>query len=244
MSEKNKFIEHYKANADDYDITRDFRNKITKYFHDKQVAYILETLKNINSVVEIGPGTGKFTIPLAKAGKYVIAIDSSEEMLDLIYKKAVEHNVSKNITLKLGDIENIDIPDSYAEAVLSIALVRHLPDPRTSLSEITRILKPNAVLVIDYLSKYYFSLPNMISKIVFSGSYVKGKKWFKNYYYTKSSFLGLLNQYSLYPTECKRFVSIPTFILNLLPYSVVRLIYSIEDRFNIGSMVYVKSIKK
>ena len=97
MSEKNKFIEHYKANADDYDITRDFRNKITKYFHDKQVAYILETLKNINSVVEIGPGTGKFTIPLAKAGKYVIAIDSSEEMLDLIYKKAVEKAGTTNV---------------------------------------------------------------------------------------------------------------------------------------------------
>jgi ubiquinone/menaquinone biosynthesis C-methylase UbiE len=243
-TEKDQFIIHYKKNAKDYDVTRDYRNSITRYFYNKQVDFVLSAFKNVDNIVEVGAGTGKFTIPLALAGKHVRVIDSSQEMLDILVGKANKHGVSDRISVELGDIEDLNLPDCSAEAVLSIALVRHLGDPSRAVSELSRILMPNGIFVLDYLSKYYFLIPNIFSSIISFTSFRKGSKWFKNYYYSKSQFDSQLEKNFIYSKSFRRFVSIPTALLNLLPSPVVFFLLKLEFKFNVGSIVYVLGVKK
>ncbi len=56
------------------------------------------------NIIEIGSGTGKFTIPISKFSKKIIAVDFSKDMLNILKQK-----------VKLANIENIDFINSKYE---------------------------------------------------------------------------------------------------------------------------------
>lgn len=62
-------------------------------------------------VLEIGSGTGIYTLPIAKKAKYVVAIDCSEEMIKVLNEEA-EKNDIKNIQILQAFWHEIDI-DKY-----------------------------------------------------------------------------------------------------------------------------------
>ncbi len=81
----------YKAFADAYDSAID------------PAAYHLKTIKKLipkkARVLDIGCGTGKYTIPLAEAGHNISGLDASREMLAVAKKKSAENG------LKIGFLE-------------------------------------------------------------------------------------------------------------------------------------------
>ena len=61
---------------------------------------LVEIIGKNKNVMEIGCGTGKFTIPMARLSKNVVGIDFSKDMLQISRSKLEEGNTQNVIILK------------------------------------------------------------------------------------------------------------------------------------------------
>lgn len=78
------------------------------------------------TIVELGIGTGRIAIELAKKGKDIIGIDISERMLDICKDKILQHKVNSKITLIKADICNFSLPEPVDLIYLPFRTIGHL----------------------------------------------------------------------------------------------------------------------
>ena len=102
------------------------------------------------TVLDVGPGMGYFTIPIAKlvgpSGK-VIAADLQRHMLDAIYRRAVRAGVQDRIILhqtKPDDI-GLTVPVDFC---LAFWMVHEVRDRQRFLNQIVSILKPGGTMLV------------------------------------------------------------------------------------------------
>lgn len=104
-------------------------------------------------VLEIGPGTGYYTLELAgwlAPGGTVEIFDLQQEFLDHVMGLAAERGVG-NIAPTQGDATALPYDDSSIDAVVLTAVLGEIPDPGAALREIARVLKPDGRLVVGEL---------------------------------------------------------------------------------------------
>jgi len=94
-------------------------------------------------VVDIGCGVGRLTRVAARRAARVIAVDVSSEMLD----RARRLNAGlDNVTWVHGDGRGLPgLPDAGADALISLVVFQHVPDPEITLGyirEMGRVLRP------------------------------------------------------------------------------------------------------
>ncbi len=82
----------------------------------EKVIPLLEHIKN-KKILDLGCGTGRYSITLAKKGAIVTAIDFSEEMLAVAKKNAKKENVK--INFKQFDLKK-RFPEGDYDAILKI----------------------------------------------------------------------------------------------------------------------------
>jgi len=100
-------------------------------------------------VADLGCGTGNAAEPLSQHVERVIAIDQSQPMLDAAQKRL---SGCDNIDFRLGDLNDLPLPDESVDAATCVLVLHHLADPDQAVREMTRIVKPGGVaLVIDML---------------------------------------------------------------------------------------------
>lgn len=101
-------------------------------------------------VLDVGPGMGYFTIPMAKMvgenGK-VIAADLQQEMLDGLDHKAFKVGVQERIKLHLTKEDSIGITEPI-DFCLAFWMVHEVPDQSHFLNEIFSKLKPEGLMLI------------------------------------------------------------------------------------------------
>ncbi len=116
------------------------------------------------SVMDLGCGTGRHSIYLAQQGFKVYATDISQTGLEITKSKAEKLNLS-NIEFEQQDMRDISFDDNSLDGILCVWTTGHgtLEDSRKNVNEIYRVLKPNGVVVIDYVS-------------IFDENYGKGKE--------------------------------------------------------------------
>lgn len=108
-------------------------------------------LKYSNILVDIGAGTGFYSIPfleLSENGK-IFACDISDVMINWMIENICV-NYPKIIPTKMEE-NNIDLPDNTADLVFMINLHHELQDSSLLLNECFRLLKPTGkILIIDW----------------------------------------------------------------------------------------------
>jgi 2-polyprenyl-3-methyl-5-hydroxy-6-metoxy-1,4-benzoquinol methylase len=92
------------------------------------------------SVLDIGCGMGKYTIPLAEAGYQVDGLDLSSKLLDELHRQS-ENRV--DITTFCGDIlsPNSNLIGKY-DHVIGFFMLHHLFDLQKAFKQFAHILKP------------------------------------------------------------------------------------------------------
>ncbi|TET90447.1 MAG: class I SAM-dependent methyltransferase [Methanomassiliicoccales archaeon] len=98
-------------------------------------------------LLDLGCGTGRFSIPMATRLRYtVVGADSSEEML----QKAQEKDSSTKVKWDLQDAAHLSYPDHSFDVVFMSHLLHHVDEPLRVVGECCRILRAGGVILNRY----------------------------------------------------------------------------------------------
>jgi SAM-dependent methyltransferase len=96
--------------------------------------------------LEIGAGTGYFTLNLLRAGviEEAVATDISPRMLAVLEASASELGIT--VGTACADASSLPFPDRSFDLVFGHAVLHHLPDLDAAFAEIARVLRPGGTV--------------------------------------------------------------------------------------------------
>ncbi|MCD6435840.1 MAG: class I SAM-dependent methyltransferase [Clostridiales bacterium] len=118
---------------------------------ETRCAFELLDLNEGAKILDVGCGSGNFSIKLGKMGYEVTGIDLSMEMLALAKDKAEKESVEVNI--KHMDVTNLLFEDESFDAIFSMATFEFIPDFNKALNEMMRVLKTGGQMVIGTIHR-------------------------------------------------------------------------------------------
>lgn len=98
------------------------------------------------TILDVGTGTGRAAIALARRGALVTGVDASAEMLAVARRTAEAARVS--VTFAQDDAHRLNFQDRAFDAVICLRVLMHTPDWRQSLGELCRVARNR--VVFDY----------------------------------------------------------------------------------------------
>lgn len=101
-------------------------------------------------VLDLGCGTGRHTIALAKEGFEVYGIDISRNALKVCRERLKEENLEAD--LQFADIyKPLPYEDDFFDGMISASTLHHaiIKDIKGLIKELARVLQPSAVMMID-----------------------------------------------------------------------------------------------
>jgi len=152
-TKKEQVAEMFDNIAHRYDFLNHFLSLgIDKLWRKKAINLLKEDAPKV--MLDVATGTGDFALAALKLKPTkVMGVDISKEMLEMGKKKMKAKGVDDIITLQLGDSENLNFSDNTFEAVTVAYGVRNFENLEKGLSEILRVMKPNAKLIVLEFSK-------------------------------------------------------------------------------------------
>jgi ubiquinone/menaquinone biosynthesis C-methylase UbiE len=134
-------------------------------------------LKPGMTVLDIGCGPGRVTIPVAKAvgpQGTVVAIDVQEGMLARARQKAQAANLT-NIRFQLSDVGEETLARSNADRALLVTVLGEIPDQRAALREIYDALVPGGILsVTEIIFDPHFQSRGTVSRLAAAVGFREG----------------------------------------------------------------------
>jgi len=137
------------------------------------------------TVLEVGPGNGRYTISSAKrVGKQgkIYTIDIEKKMIERVNNRIKQEQID-NIEAQVADVYKLPYKDNYFDLIYMIAVFNEIPDHDKALTEFYRVLKPKGLLVFseilmdpDYplsstlikqVSKYQFKVKDKIGNFFY-----------------------------------------------------------------------------
>ena len=132
-----------------YDLAAAGYDKKEKYLNSFEKNKLIPLLGEVKgkTILDVGAGTGRTSVVLAKMGAEVTALDVSEQMLKELTKK------NAKIKTVVGDAESLPFPDKSFDVVVSAFLIVHLKDPTRFFDEAYRVLKDGGLLVVTNINQ-------------------------------------------------------------------------------------------
>lgn len=97
--------------------------------------------------LDVGAGSGKATVPLARAGVRVTALDPSTDMLGVLTERCAQAGVDGLVTPRRGTFEDLDPADGRFGLVVS-AQAFHWTDPATRWPRLVSLLVPGGAAAL------------------------------------------------------------------------------------------------
>ncbi|MGA9406930.1 MAG: methyltransferase domain-containing protein [Bacteroidota bacterium] len=117
------------------------------------------------TVLEVGPGMGFFSIPMARLvgekGK-IYSVDLQERMLQTLRKRAAKKNVQHTIEARRCSESSLEVKDlsGSIDFALAFAVVHEIPDTQNLFKEICNALRQGGILLVseprDHVSREAF----------------------------------------------------------------------------------------
>jgi ArsR family transcriptional regulator len=121
----------------------------------KALAEVLLRLLPPLVIADLGAGEGTLSLMLAQRAERVIAVDSSEKMVEYGRETAKRHGV-ENVEYRHGDLEELPLADEEADIALLHQSLHHALHPQKAVEEAWRILRPGGRIVILDLLQHSF----------------------------------------------------------------------------------------
>jgi 2-polyprenyl-3-methyl-5-hydroxy-6-metoxy-1,4-benzoquinol methylase len=129
---------------------RRFGGPIGTLIAETQAAVILGMAGQVQgqSILDVGTGTGRAALLLARAGAGVTGIDPSEQMLAVARERARAEQLA--VTFAAGDAQALAYADRSFNLVISLRVLMHTPRWRAALAELCRVAATR--VIFDYPS--------------------------------------------------------------------------------------------
>ncbi len=114
--------------------------------------YVDEANRCDGPVVELAVGSGRIAVPIARAGRPVIGVDLSENMLEVARTLADEHGVGSLVDLRVGDLREPPVDERVSLVICPFRSLLHMRDEREKLRALRAaraLLEPAGRLVFD-----------------------------------------------------------------------------------------------
>lgn len=110
---------------------------------EEEITYgFLETvLDSDQSVLEFGPGTGYYTVPLARRCARMVTIEVSETMQEYLLERLGEEGL-ENVETRLGRLQDRVDPAEKFDGVLAMGPLFYVRDLEKGLAALEAALKP------------------------------------------------------------------------------------------------------
>jgi ubiquinone/menaquinone biosynthesis C-methylase UbiE len=137
------------------EVAEQWDNMRTDFFAESLREKALSQIKIAKGMIaaDIGAGTGFMTEELLLKGLQVIAVDQSEQMLNVLNRKFSRF---KGLDCRVGESEHLPIANDHVNYVFANMYLHHVASPQTTIMEMARILKPGGKLVITDLDEHQF----------------------------------------------------------------------------------------
>ena len=136
------------------------------------MTYIHRYTNKSSKVLEVGAGTGRYSITLAKEGMDVTAVELVDSNLAILKENSKELD---NIRAFLGDATNLNMfADSSFDVTLFLGPMYHLyeaDEVNSAIDEAIRVTKPGGVLLFAFISVFAIMYANY-----FYGNWTLGQK--------------------------------------------------------------------
>ncbi len=136
------------------------------------MAYIHRYAAGRSKVLEIGAGTGRYSIALAKEGMDVTAVELAESNLQVLREKS---KGMENLASFRGDATDLSrFPDDSFDVTLVFGPMYHLyeaDEVNGAIDEAVRVTKPGGVILFAFLSVYAIMYSNYLS-----GNWAEGQE--------------------------------------------------------------------
>lgn len=149
MEESGKVKDYFERMAHDFDSIysgrkSSFMQWLDKVFRkDMYERYRLSIEEcggdDIQSVLDIGCGSGRFCLPLAKDKARIVGIDFSAPMLEIARRQAQEAGVAERCDFREGDFMQMNLEGPF-DAILGIGLFDYIREPHGFLAKIRGLL--------------------------------------------------------------------------------------------------------
>jgi ubiquinone/menaquinone biosynthesis C-methylase UbiE len=117
------------------------RGQHADYAERALLAWLLASLPQARSVLEVGCGTGHFAAWLASQGWRVVGLDRSPAMLAEMCRHF------PNIPAVLGDAHRLPVRESAIDIVLFVTTLEFLEEPAEALAEAVRVARQGVVVI-------------------------------------------------------------------------------------------------
>lgn len=141
-----------KKNAQKYDEQRlsSKQGQLLDELERRELERAIKLLNSSDKILEVGCGTGRFTIPLAKRGFNIVGYDPSPHMVKQAREKVENYS---NISFKIGEGKSLDFEANLFDLVYSIRVLNHVESKEYAflmISEMIRVAKPGGLILIEF----------------------------------------------------------------------------------------------
>jgi ubiquinone/menaquinone biosynthesis C-methylase UbiE len=110
------------------------------------------------TVLEVGPGTGYYTLTVAPAVNRLHIFDLQPEMLEHTLRRARDAGIT-NLEPRQGDARSLPYADAAFDAAYLVTVLGEIPDQDAVLRELRRVVRPGGRVVVGEL----FGDPHMVT---------------------------------------------------------------------------------
>lgn len=137
------------GSAPGYDLASGSYDKREAYLNSFEKGEALKLLGEVTgkTILDVGAGTGRLSIPLQRLGGIVTACDVSPEMLKVLTRK------NRHITTVVGEAEDLPFADKSFDIVTAAFLIVHLKNPRRFFDEVYRVLKDGGLFLVTNINQ-------------------------------------------------------------------------------------------
>lgn len=137
------------------DVSEQWDNMRIEFFGNivRVKAYEAAKVEKGKVAADIGAGTGFITEGLLEKEIKVIAVDQSEDMINIMKKKFKNNSDVKYI---LAEGSKLPIDNNSVNYAMANMYLHHVENPSSAIKEMTRIIKPGGTVVITDLDEHNF----------------------------------------------------------------------------------------
>jgi len=107
----------------------------------------------VRSILELGAGTGGYSMVLGRRGYAVLGVDASKDMLDIARSKAAKKRLESAVRFRTGDIKGLRLGGGFDACICMFAVMNYLgsiDDVKAAFRSVADSVGDGGLFIFDY----------------------------------------------------------------------------------------------